>query len=213
MEGTVLLILGGSSGESLARVLEDAGLVCHVARGPLRVRALLESGPIDLVLWAEEPGNAALGEDLRREWERHPHLPVVHLFTNPADAATIQSLSPQVVDSLPVAAPGPLLRLLAGILSALSASHGYAGRNELAFRMVLSQLRERRRVGSADGSAADAREELHAQVTSLSSHERFFLSPSVGSVTEPAPSLTRRSWRWLRDRFAPSTAEEGKNNK
>jgi hypothetical protein len=213
MEGTVLLILGGSGGDVLARVLQEAGLACHTARGPLRVWAVLEQGPVDLVLWAEEARNAALGEDLRREWERHPHLPVVHLFAHPCGAAAPTSISPQVVDSLPVADHVTLLRVLSGILGALPAARGGVPpeRNDLAFRRVLSHLRATRSGEIAREPAADVEEELHPQVTSLSAHERSFLFSAAGNAPPDQPSLPLRSWRRLRGMFFP--AHPGKGGK
>ena len=80
MPGTILLIDEDGKSRTLLAELERGGYQTLHARGPIKVRELLESGPVDLIVWKEQRRNAALVEDLAREWQRYPAIRVLHLY-------------------------------------------------------------------------------------------------------------------------------------
>ncbi len=107
MRGYLLLIDGTSEAAALIGALKREGYRCAQARGPLKVRSLLDSEPIELIVWKEEPGNAELATDILAECARHEALPIVQLFSGASPGT--RPVNPQIRESLPLESAATLL--------------------------------------------------------------------------------------------------------
>lgn len=188
-----VLIIGGD--EALQALLERNGYACERARGPLRVRAVLESSSLDLIIWAEGAANASLAADLAAVWERFPGVPVVHVFPG-RRGAPAEPVSPRIVEALPrERCEEALIGLLAGVEASLE---GRLALNpvqdtELAFRNVLQTFRAH----PAPGRPAPADEAAAARgaaSTAVRPTERALLS---GAAEPAGPARPRGTLRRL----------------
>jgi hypothetical protein len=197
MRGQLLVIDGTPEAGALIRLLERDGFLCVQARGPIRVRTLLEEHPVELIVWKEERGNPELVRDLLEECARYPDIPIIHLFDRalPAPAVTHH---PQIRESLPAdAAPGRILSLLNQFFNRPQAVQAApaAPKTELAFRNLISAILQRRRGPRHESPAL--RGEIHAPLTSVNVAERESLT---GLSPPRPPSVIRRLLRWMRRR-------------
>lgn len=198
MRGTLLIVEAKGGSDALVTGLEERGVACLHARGPLKLRSLLDTGRVDLILWEESPGNAALTQDLRREWERFPHIPVIHLF--PRSLPARQSpVSGQVVESLPAEARQTYLAdFLVQVFDSLDGTRTAepAPHTELAFRNVLQSLREHRLGVPSPGALAATGAEPAIPATSLKEAERTLLRTRDDAPTPPSrPRGLRRLFK------------------
>jgi len=196
MRAQLLVIDGTSQAPTLIRMLERDGYGCHQARGPMRVRTLLDEETVDLIVWREEPGNPELTRDLLRECSDHPEIPIIHLFEHAIPHPAVAG-HPQIRESLPAgAAATRILTLLNRIFDRPVETEAVASppKTELAFRHVVSNLLQRHQV--AEGLNANATGRIQAPVTSINMAERESLSALV-RLSGPESAL-QRIVRWLR---------------
>jgi DNA-binding NtrC family response regulator len=195
MRAQLLVIDGTTHAPTLIRMLERDGYGCHQARGPMRVRTLLDEEPVDLIVWREEPGNPELTRDLLRECSDHPEIPIIHLFEHAIPHPAVAG-HPQIRESLPAgAAATRILTLLNRIFDrpAEQQASQPQPKTELAFRHLVANLWQNREYESAHETNAANR--IQAPVTSINLAERESLAAIVGM---PRPqSLLRRMTRWL----------------
>ncbi|MCH8841847.1 MAG: hypothetical protein IID61_02615 [SAR324 cluster bacterium] len=191
MRRNLLVIDRTTQSNPIVRLLEREGYRCYQARGPLRVRDLLNQQQIDLILWNEEAGNPNLGLDLLRACSSRPAIPVVHLFPAGGNSMDLSD-HPQVSASLPVASSETeLTNVINDTLGGRQGSRPVALNSELAFRNVLTLLREQ---ALTDDFELDHIEggDIRRPVTSVNAAER------EGLVHEPQNSAAERSpLRWL----------------
>ena len=181
MQANLLVVADRESAAPVVRLLQKEGYSCSQARGPLRVRTVLNTRRIDLILWKEEKANPELSGDFLREWERFPDLPVVHLFSKgtapPAALGTVALGT--VRESLALeSCRTQLIPLLARLLREPSWPEAEPTplHTELAFRKVVAALRTRK-VGRGGSGANPAGEEFLTAGTSLNPSERKMLTP------------------------------------
>lgn len=195
MRATLLIVDGSPHASGLVRMLERDGFSCHQARGPLRVRALLQEQPIDLIVWTEEGGNRDLARDLLAEWARHPQIPVLHLFSREGTSA-LSGHHPQVRESLPYeSAANGLTPLITRLLERGQPEPQPVRRTELAFRHIVQHLRERRGTGQTE-EGWPQQADLRAPVTSVNVAERERLSGPL-----PRKPFRLSLGRWLPRRW------------
>lgn len=196
MRGTLLIVDGPGDGQLLAEQLERDGFICLRVRGPLKLRTELENQRVDLIVWSEAPAHPELVQDLAREWERHPHIPVIHLFPKSAPVRQWPA-SHQIVQSLPAeGADQTLPALLDELFATLDQEPepNPVRHTELAFRNILQSLRERRApVQLSFDDLSPTRAEMPA--TSVGEAERHLLQDPPSDRTR-APESTN-SWRRL----------------
>lgn len=177
MRAHVLLIDGSGASGEWARVLEQNGFQCTQARGPIRVRSVLEAGAVELIVWNQEPGNRELARDLAAEWQRFPRVPVIHLFPTEGPVV-VAGEDAQILESLPAeAAESRLLGLLNRHFERPPVEEPAPAmpRSELAFRNVFSTLLSRRDAGDA-GRELGNELGLEAPITSVNPAEREHLA-------------------------------------
>ena len=192
MRGHLLVIDGTPQAGSLIRLLERDGYDCVQARGPIRVRSLLEDQPVDLIVWREEPGNSELIRDILQECSRFPEIPIIHLFDRVIPSPSV-TRHPQIRESLPAdAASARILTLLNRFFNRPEPlpSAPAVPRTELAFRNLVSTVLQRR--SEPAHGAMQLREEIQAPLTSVNVAER----QSLSAVSTPTHSFHRA--RWLR---------------
>lgn len=191
MRGYLLLIDGTPEAAALIGALERDGYRCAQARGPLKVRSLLDSERIELIVWKEEPGNAELARDILAECARHETLPIVQLFSSASPGSP--SVSTQIRESLPLESAGNLLVPAIGRFFDRPAEAGpppKVRKTELAFRNVVATLRGRT-AGEAESDSTDEGK-IEAPVTSVNVAERESLASNA-----PTASQNRSPVRWL----------------
>lgn len=199
MRRNLLVIDRTTQTNPIVRLLEREGYRCYQARGPLRVRDFLDQQQIDLIVWNEEPGNPDLGLDLLRACSGRPAVPVVHLF--PVGAASEElSDHPQVSASLPAASAETELAIVINeTLGGRHGSHPVAQKTELAFRNVLTLMREQAAADEFTPNQIDGGD-IRRTVTSVNAAER------EGLAHEPQDSAAELSpLRWLTRRLHKST--------
>ena len=176
----------GDAGE-LTRFLEGNGFACVQARGPLRVRAVLDGCAIDAIVWKAYPGMDELQKDFFRECERYPTVPVVGLHGQ-EDAPTLSARGNVV--SLPFDAyPAELCATLRSLADAAAPTSKPPSKSELAFRNVFQRLRDQSRAGADNPDDSD--QPLSAPATSINAGERAELFPG-SSPARAAVSVPRR---------------------
>ncbi len=182
MKVNVLLVDEARSGRSVLALLEQSGFRCFRVRGPLKLRAFLAAEPVDLVVWREPAGQPALAEDLAAELERHPRLPVVHLYPNAPAPAHGLGKSP-LRESLPAASAEtaliPTVQRLLGEGCEIGSGKPL-DKTELAFRHVVSRLRQSWGRASAPTRPERTPEPLRVTGTALEPTEREALFSSTG---------------------------------
>ena len=191
MRAYLLLIDGTPEAASLIGALEGEGYRCAQARGPLKVRSLLDSEPIALIVWKEEPGNAEFASDILAECARHEALPIVQLFSGASPGT--RPVSPQIRESLPLESAANLLLPAIGRFFDRPAEAGprpKVPKTELAFRNVVATLRGRT-AGEAESDSTDDGK-IEAPVTSVNVAERESLASNA-----PAAPQNRSPVRWL----------------
>jgi hypothetical protein len=195
MRAQLLVIDGTTQASTLIRMLERDGYGCHQARGPMRVRTLLEEQIVDLIVWREEPGNSELTRDLLRECSDHPGIPIIHLFEQAIPHPAVAG-HPQIRESLPAgAAATRILTLLNRIFDRpvdVELAHA-PPKTELAFRHLVANLWQKR--DHETGQIADLANRIQAPVTSINLSERESLSAIIGM--QRPESIFRRMARWL----------------
>jgi DNA-binding response OmpR family regulator len=200
MKGNVLVIDESGAAASLLELLTASGYHCFHARGPLKVRGVLDSQSIDLIVWREHGGNPALTRDLAREWESHPEIPIVHLYPNrPPRFARSADRTPH--ESIPAEAAATALVPVIDRVLARSGTAGQPGalqHTELAFRNVLSRLRATWSGRAEPKTDSRAAESLPAPGTALDPIERELLFAS-----RPAPVQATGAIRKLLARLRP----------
>lgn len=202
IRGHLLVIDGTPHAAMLVQMLEHDGFDCSQARGPMRVRALLEEQPVDLIVWREEPGNNELIRDILQECSRFPEIPIIHLFDRVLPSPSV-ARHPQIRESLPAdSASARILSLLNRFFHRAEPEPAAPAvpRTELAFRNLVSTvIHHRNDSGFAELSRGG---ELHAPLTSVNFAERESLAASVqGSQPVPDEGWWQRLWRhWTRPR-------------
>lgn len=197
--GHLLVIDGTEQAGALIRLLEQDGFDCAQARGPIRVRSLLEEQPVDLIVWREEPGNNDLIRDILQECSRFPEIPIIHLFDRVIPSPSVVK-HPQIRESLPAdSAAARILTLLNRFFQRTEPKEpaSVTLRTELAFRNVVSTVLQHRHesVRGVTGS----RSEIHAPLTSVNVAERETLSPESSAALQfPPAGWFARLWSWLR---------------
>ena len=191
MQANLLVVANRKSVAPLVRLLEKEGYACFQARGPLRVRSVLNNRRIDLILWKDETANPELSGDFFREWERFPHLPVLRIFSG---ATVPLPATGTVHESLPLeSCRTKLVPLVARLLSETPRPEPEPTplHTELAFRKVVSALRNRKR-GGRGRDAAPLGDEFQTAGTSLNPSEREMLtSPAPTGGAEGAATQSR----------------------
>ena len=192
MQANLLVVADRESAAPVVQLLQKEGYSCSQARGPLRVRSVLNTRRIDLILWKEEPANPELSGDFLREWERFPDLPVVHLFSK----GTAPPAVPRPLhESLALeSCRTQLIPLVARLLleGRLPEAEPTPPHTELAFRKVVSALRTRK-IGRAGMDAKPTGDEFLTAGTSLNPSERKMLtSPAAEAGSGEAATQTRR---------------------
>lgn len=184
MERQFSILVVDSHGEhgDVLRYLEAQGFRCDVARGPLRVRSLLEAERRDAIVWIDRPNTAELNRDFFREWRAFAQVPIIHLFPVTLGSDT-RELGDQVAVALPYEAYESQLR------SALERTLLPAGTaesrptppesSELAFRNVFSHLRHGAGAEEPELAAAKPRRgAMRPTVTAINTVERERLFPA-----------------------------------
>ncbi len=187
MKANILLVDEARSVRLLRALLEGSGFRCFRVRGPLKLRAFLAAEPVDLVVWHERAGQPALAEDLAAELERHPRLPVVHLYPNAPAPGHGLGDSP-LRESLPAASADtaliPTVERLLGEVPEIGSGKPL-DKTELAFRHVVSRLRQRWGSGSAPTAPEQTLEPLRVTGTALEPTEREALFSSNSPHSGP----------------------------
>jgi len=199
IRGHLLIIDGTPHAASLIHLLEQDGFACVQARGPIRVRSLLEERHVDLIVWREEPGNTDLIRDILQECSRFPEIPIIHLFNRIIPSPSVVR-HPQIRESLPSdSASARILTLLNRFFeSAAPAPAVHAvPRTELAFRNVVSTVIQHRHDPAFEELGHGG--ELHAPLTSVNAAERESLAASLlrSSGLEGISWWQRWRRRWL----------------
>jgi hypothetical protein len=185
MERQFSILIVDSHGEhgEVLRYLEAQGFRCEAARGPLRVRSLLEARQRDAIVWIDRPNTAELNRDFFREWRAYPGLPIIHLFpvTLGSDA---RELGEQIAIALPYEAYESQLRsaLERTLLPDNAAEHASAPgeSSELAFRNVFAHLRNSGPADAAEPVATAQRQRtMRPTVTAINTVERERLFPAA----------------------------------
>ncbi len=200
MPGTILLIDEEGAPKTLLAMLAGGGFQCLHARGPIKVRELLETRPIDLIIWKEQRRNAALVQDLAREWQRFPGIRVVHLYRRGMPALP---KGVRLHDSLPLDSPQLLNRLAELMLPTMDQPQPAILRGtELAFRNVISKLAGRFRRTPLHSDIPDASSDFHSFNTALNPTERQLLFQKSGATPATARfSLIRAPFGWMTGRL------------
>ncbi len=186
----------GEAGE-LVQFLERNGYACVQARGPLRVRSLLEARGIDAIVFKDHPGPDDLQKDYFREYDRFPDVPVVSLG---AGANPPPSPRANVVAIALHAYPAELCPGLRRVMDAAQPAQFSAPKSELAFRNVFHRLRTRPQTPSEAPADLQARQALKATATSVNPGERAELFPAATRPTRQAGGAARALVRrWLKD--------------
>ena len=198
MPGTILLIDEEAAPETLLAMLASGGFQCIHARGPIKVRELLETRPIDLIIWKEQRRNAALVQDLAREWQRYPSIRVVHLYRRGMARPALPK-GVRLHDSLPSDSPQLLPRLAELMQPSLDQPQPAILRGtELAFRNVVSKLAGQFRRTPSRNDIPDASSEFHSFNTALNPTERQLLYHNSGAAPPVARfSFIRTSFGWM----------------
>ena len=207
MEHVILIIGPVSQAASLPVMLEKHGYPFLLAKGPLKMRAILESHAISLILWVEETGNRALNIDFRSEWEKHPDIPVIHLFADGSSSVETDH-SNQLVDTIPLKA------LDAAMISRLQMLHASRSnfaaspkgmKTELAFRNVVASLWEhRKKSGDSHLSSPFGKgEEIRNTETALGARERELLNTAEGPPGGKQENSVIKTLQWLKRKILP----------
>lgn len=197
MERQFSILIVDSHGEhgEVLRYLEAQGFRCEAARGPLRVRSLLEAQQRDAIVWIDRPNTAELNRDFFREWRAYPQVPIIHLF--PVSLGSdARELHEQVALALPYEAYESQLRsaLERTLLPDGATEHTPVPgeTSELAFRNVFAHLRNSAPADvSAPQAAAQRRGAMRPTVTAINTVERERLFPAAPEHAGP-PKRTRR---------------------
>lgn len=199
MRGHLLVIDGTPHAATLMRLLEQDGYECVQARGPIRVRSLLEEQPVDLIVWREEPGNSELIRDILQECSRFPEIPIIHLFDRVIPSPSV-TRHPQIRESLPAdAASARILTLLNRFFNRPEPvpSAPAAPKTELAFRNLVSTMLQRPREPSPDG--VSMRVGIQSPFTSVNIAERESLSADpIAQRPSRAAAWWHRLLGWFR---------------
>lgn len=187
----ILIADGHGEQDEIARYLSAAGHQCFVARGPLRVRSLLNSCAADAIVWIDHSGAADLHRDFFWEWKQFPRIPVVHLFpagtgTNTADYST------QIAEAMPYDAfESRLIPALDRLLHAGFTEHGEPAeaRTELAFRNIFYHMRNRPETPNKSEHQESGPADFHLSVTSINPTEREQLVPGKSGARQAKDEL------------------------
>ncbi|MDH5751825.1 MAG: hypothetical protein OEZ59_05345 [Deltaproteobacteria bacterium] len=81
-KNTIVFVEDRNGCSGLIELLSEHGWSVLRARGPMRLREILGSQEIALIVWEEGPGNQALLEDLALVWQSYDAIPVVHIYSS-----------------------------------------------------------------------------------------------------------------------------------
>ena len=191
MKANLLVVADRKSVAPVVGLLQKEGYACWQARGPLRVRTVLNTRRIDLILWKEEKANPELSADFLREWERFPDLPVVHLFSRGTGPSAVPGT---MRESLALeSCRTQLIPLVARLLRErrLPEAEPTPPNTELAFRKVVSALRTRKTRGAGRG-AKPTGDAFPTAGTSLNPSERKMLTSPVAEAGSQEGAIQTR---------------------
>lgn len=201
----IAIIDGKGPPQSLIKTLADAGYICHRARGPLKLREVLATFPIRLILWRVAALSPELAEDLFRECSQNPAIPIIHLYTDKAHTAHLPAgLVPR--DSIPDKVRGKsMLEVLSSVLGE-AVSEPMAG-TELAFRNLVTRLAASPSNSRRENAATANRGDFHTISTALNQSERALLNDREPAPTAYPPfSQCANIISWIRREIFPRIA-------
>jgi len=170
--------------ESTVSYLIRAGWNCLRARGPIRLRQVLQQHQIVLMVFEEGPGNLPLLDDLAEVWRDYPNIPVVHVYTS-ATSFIPKNILSQVADSIPVLGAGPhlyqMLQNITGFEKPRFSQKGSSGGSELDFRHIWNFIRGKNKLANPGGSASGYIQELPL-ASSVNMAERAMLKEKPSAV-------------------------------
>lgn len=174
----IVIIDGKGPPQSLIKTLTGAGYNCHRARGPLKLRELLATFPIRLILWRAVALSPELADDLCQECNQYPAIPIIHLYTDKSGPAHLPA-GLVLTDAIPDKFRGKrTLEVLSSVLGEPASDPGNeptAG-TELAFRNLVTRLAASSSNPRRDTAASGRSWDFHTISTALNQSERALLN-------------------------------------
>lgn len=188
MPANILIVDSFGQGEELEQFLQPQGYQCFLARGPLRVRAILESCRIEAIIWKSNGESDSLQKDFGHECSHYPHIPVVNLYNTPEQCQDTAFSNSNLFAASYDAYATELIPLLRRMLNAKILPAFNPVQSELAFRNVFMQIPQSR-ANQIDGSPENEGDlTVSAPDTSVNAGERaelfsFKNEPIGGGMT------------------------------